>query len=134
MRENPSLVFSVYGLQDSTERIGIDSLRAQYVMDKIKAIRELMLFLQSYGISPTYAQKVFKTYGEESKKIVQENPYQLARDVYGIGFKTADHTAQKLGIDRQADIRIDSVFSESSLFGRHSHRRSSLPFDGHPAN
>ncbi|MCB0548561.1 MAG: ATP-dependent RecD-like DNA helicase [Phaeodactylibacter sp.] len=73
-----------------------------------KSIRELMLFLQGYGISPTYAQKVFKTYGEDSRRIIEENPYQLARDVWGIGFKTADQTARKLGIDSQADIRIDA--------------------------
>jgi len=82
--------------------------RIKACWEEQKAIRELMLFLQGYGISPTYAQKVFKTYGEESKKVIEENPYQLARDVYGIGFKTADQTAQKLGIDKQADIRIDS--------------------------
>lgn len=90
---------------------GIGPVRLERIKgcwEEQKAIRELMLFLQSYGISPTYAQKVFKTYGEESKKIIEENPYQLARDVYGIGFKTADNTAQKLGIDRQAHIRIDS--------------------------
>ncbi|MCB0559577.1 MAG: ATP-dependent RecD-like DNA helicase [Phaeodactylibacter sp.] len=73
-----------------------------------KSIRELMLFLQGYGISPTYAQKVFKTYGDDSRRVIEENPYQLARDVWGIGFKTADQTARKLGIDSQSDIRIDA--------------------------
>ena len=67
-----------------------------------------MLFLQGYGISPTYAQKVFKTYGDDSRRVIEENPYQLARDVWGIGFKTADQTARKLGIDSQSDIRIDA--------------------------
>jgi len=73
-----------------------------------KSIRELMLFLQGYGISPTYAQKVFKTYGDDSRRVIEENPYQLARDVWGIGFKTADQTARKLGIDSQSDIRVDA--------------------------
>ena len=73
-----------------------------------KAIREVMVFLQGYGISPTYAQKVFKTYGDDSIKIIQDNPYQLARDIWGIGFKTADQTAQKLGIAKTSDLRIDA--------------------------
>ena len=99
---NPEALLEIDGI--GPKRIA----RIKACWEEQKAIRELMLFLQGYGISPTYAQKVFKTYGEESKKIIEENPYQLARDVYGIGFKTADQTAQKLGIDRQADIRIDS--------------------------
>lgn len=99
---NPEALLEIDGI--GPKRIA----RIKACWEEQKAIRELMLFLQGYGISPTYAQKVFKTYGEDSKKIIEENPYQLARDVYGIGFKTADQTAQKLGIDQQADIRIDS--------------------------
>lgn len=99
---NPEALLEIDGI--GPKRIA----RIKACWEEQKAIRELMLFLQGYGISPTYAQKVFKTYGEDSKKVIEENPYQLARDVYGIGFKTADQTAQKLGIDQQADIRIDS--------------------------
>ncbi len=73
-----------------------------------KAIREVMVFLQGYGISPTYAQKVFKFYGEDSIRIIKKNPYQLARDIWGIGFKTADQTAQKMGIGKDSDLRIDA--------------------------
>ncbi len=73
-----------------------------------KAIREVMTFLMGYGISPTYAQKVFKTYGEDSIRIISDNPYQLARDIWGIGFKTADATAQKLGIGKDSEQRIDA--------------------------
>ena len=73
-----------------------------------KAIREVMTFLMGYGISPTYAQKVFKTYGNDSIRIITENPYQLARDIWGIGFKTADQTAQKLGIGKESEMRIDA--------------------------
>lgn len=86
-----------------------------------KAIREVMVFLQGYGISPTYAQKVFKTYGDSTISVIKNNPYQLARDIWGIGFKTADATAQKMGIEKEADIRIDSgveyVLSELSNDG-----------------
>ncbi len=86
-----------------------------------KAIREVMVFLQSFGVSPTYAKKVFKTYGDKSIITVQTNPYQLARDIWGIGFKTADQTARQMGIQMEADIRIDSgveyVLSELSNEG-----------------
>ncbi|MFK7978512.1 MAG: ATP-dependent RecD-like DNA helicase [Saprospiraceae bacterium] len=86
-----------------------------------KAIREVMVFLQSFGVSPTYAKKVFKTYGDKSIITVQTNPYQLARDIWGIGFKTADQTARQMGIQMAADIRIDSgveyVLSELSNEG-----------------
>lgn len=73
-----------------------------------KAIREVMTFLLGYGISPTYAQKVFKTYGENSIGVISENPYQLARDIWGIGFKTADQTAKQLGIATDSPMRIDA--------------------------
>ena len=92
---NPEALLDINGIGPKR----IERIKACW--EEQKAIRELMLFLQSYGISPTYAQKVFKTYGEESKKIIEKNPYQLARDVWGIGFKTADQTAQKLGIDKK---------------------------------
>ena len=73
-----------------------------------KAIREVMTFLMGHGISPTYAQKVFKTYGSDSIRTIRDNPYQLARDIWGIGFKTADATAQKLGIAKDSQQRIDA--------------------------
>jgi exodeoxyribonuclease V alpha subunit len=73
-----------------------------------KAVREVMTFLMGHGISPTYAQKVFKTYGNDSIRTIRDNPYQLARDIWGIGFKTADATAQKLGIAKDSLQRIDA--------------------------
>lgn len=86
-----------------------------------KAIREVMLFLQQYGVSPVYAQKIFKTYGAESIQKVTENPFHLARDIFGIGFKTADTIAQEMGIDKTAAQRIDAgiefVLSELSNEG-----------------
>lgn len=90
---------------------GIGPKRIQKIKEgwaEQKAIREVMTFLMGYGISPTYAQKVFKTYGDDSIKIISDNPYQLARDIWGIGFKTADQTAQKMGIKKESDIRIDA--------------------------
>lgn len=71
-----------------------------------KEIREVMLFLQSHGVSSGYAAKIFKQYGQKSVEIVQENPYQLAEDIFGIGFQTADKIAQNLGIAADSEIRI----------------------------
>lgn len=73
-----------------------------------KSIRDVMVFLQTYGVSPAYAQKIFKSYGDKSIAKVKDNPYHLARDIFGIGFKTADTIAQKMGIAQDSDQRIDA--------------------------
>ncbi len=73
-----------------------------------RAIRNLMMFLQAQSISPMYAHKIYKRYGDESISRIQANPYHLSKDIYGIGFKTADQIAQKLGILKDADERIDA--------------------------
>lgn len=84
----------------------VDKIKECWVEQK--SIREVMIFLQSHDISPAYAQRVFKTYGSDSIRKVQENPYHLARDIHGIGFKSADVVAQKLGISKDAPERIDA--------------------------
>ncbi|MDF2578018.1 MAG: recd1 [Chlamydiales bacterium] len=71
-----------------------------------RAIRDVMLFLQEYNVSPAFAQKIFRNYGENSVVKIKENPYQLARDIFGIGFKTADTLAQKMGIPANSPQRI----------------------------
>jgi exodeoxyribonuclease V alpha subunit len=76
--------------------------------DQQRSIRDVMVFLQSYGVSPTYAQKIYKIYGNESIKKVKENPYRLSRDINGIGFKSADKIAQTMGIAKDAPGRIDA--------------------------
>jgi exodeoxyribonuclease V alpha subunit len=63
-----------------------------------RAIKEVMLFLQGHGVSTTYAIKIYKQYGDRAIEVVSNNPYQLASDIYGIGFITADTIARKLGI------------------------------------
>lgn len=73
-----------------------------------KTIRNVMVFLQSHSVSPAYAQKIYKAYGQESIKKVQENPFQLARDIFGIGFKTADTIACKMGVIKEAVQRIEA--------------------------
>ncbi|HEY9672044.1 MAG TPA: ATP-dependent RecD-like DNA helicase [Waterburya sp.] len=70
-----------------------------------KAIKEVMVFLQGHGVSTTYAVKIFKQYGDAAIAIVSENPYQLAADIYGIGFVTADTLARSLGIEPGSEFR-----------------------------
>lgn len=103
---------------------GIGGKRAKQIAlcwGEQKSIREVMIFLQSYGVSPLFAQKVFKTYGDQSIQKVKENPFGLARDVFGIGFKTADGLAAKMGIGKDSQQRIDAgvehVLSELSNQG-----------------
>lgn len=83
-----------------------------------KSIRDVMIFLQGHGVSPAYAQKVYKNYGAKSIQKVKENPFQMARDIYGIGFRTADEIAQKLGIPKDSPGRIqagiENMLSEQS--------------------
>jgi len=89
---------------------GIGKKRIQMIRsawDAQKEIREVMVFLQGHGVSSTYAVKIYKQYGQSSIKVVQENPYRLAADTFGIGFKTADKIAGNLGIDRNSDIRAE---------------------------
>lgn len=84
-------------------------------LDKIKecwsqqrAIRDVMIFLRGHGVSPSYAQKIYKKYGDDSIQKVRGNPYQLAKDIHGIGFKSADAIAQNLGIPFDSPARIDA--------------------------
>ncbi len=63
-----------------------------------RAIKEVMLFLQSHGVSTSLATKIYKTYGDDAVAIVRDDPYRLARDIFGIGFLTADRIAQSMGI------------------------------------
>lgn len=100
--QNPEALLEIDGIGKKR----LESIKKCW--DEQKAIRDVMVFLQGYGISPTYAQKVFKTYGDKSIAVIKNNPYQLAKDIWGIGFKTADATAQKMGISKESDKRIDA--------------------------
>ena len=73
-----------------------------------KAIKEVMLFLRGHDVSTTYAVKIYKMYGDQAIEIVSKNPYQLATDIYGIGFITADTIARKLGIAPDSDFRYQA--------------------------
>ena len=71
-------------------------------------IKEVMLFLQSHGVSASLAVKIYKQYGEKSITVVRETPYQLARDIFGVGFKTADQIARKMGLATDSPDRIQT--------------------------
>ncbi|MDA2935519.1 ATP-dependent RecD-like DNA helicase [Acidobacteria bacterium AH-259-D05] len=73
-----------------------------------REIRQVMLFLQSHGIGPGYATKIFKHYGNQSIQVVQENPYRLALDIFGIGFVIADSIAEKLGFAKDSQLRAEA--------------------------
>ncbi|MGC9347578.1 MAG: SF1B family DNA helicase RecD2 [Anaerolineae bacterium] len=90
---------------------GVGPKRAKQVAqawEEQKQIKEIMLFLQSHGVSTSLAVRIYKHYGDEAAQVVQNSPYRLARDVYGIGFKTADRIAQKMGIPVDAPERIQA--------------------------
>jgi len=88
---------------------GIGKKRVQKIADcweEQKSIRKVMIFLQSHQVKISFAYKIFKRYGEDSIKKVQENPYLLAKEIHGIGFKTADALAKNLGIENNSPLRI----------------------------
>ena len=76
-----------------------------------KAIREIMVFLQAHGVGTMRAVRIYKTYGADAIPLISENPYRLARDLRGIGFKSADQIAAKLGIEKTAMIRARAGIS-----------------------
>ncbi len=94
-----------------TEVEGIGPKRLEMIKkawQEQKEIKNVMLFLQSNGVSTAYAVKIYKTYGNESIDIVKSNPYRLADDIWGIGFKTADRIAQQMGYDKNSFERCRS--------------------------
>jgi len=102
-------------IDESPERAqevdGIGPVRSERIANawqEHREIREVMIFLQGQGVSPTYAVKVYKKYGDRAISIVKENPYRLALDISGIGFKTADKIARNMGIDPGSQIRAEA--------------------------
>ena len=104
-------VFEV--IEQAPERLqaevaGIGPKRAARIIQgwaEQKVVREIMLFLHSHGIGTSRAVRIFKTYGVDAIQVITENPYRLARDIRGIGFKSADQIAMRLGIENTAMIR-----------------------------
>ena len=90
---------------------GIGEKRARMIQESYAEQaqqREAMLFLQSYGITPALAVKIFKQYGENVKQVVMKNPYRLVEDIEGVGFKTADRIAASLGVEQDSEYRLSA--------------------------
>ncbi len=84
----------------------IDMIRAAWLEQK--EVRDVMLFLQSHDVSSAYAVKIYRQYGRDSIAVVKENPYRLAADIFGIGFRTADSIAAKLGMPKDSSVRAEA--------------------------
>lgn len=87
---------------------GIGPVRRELIKqswNEQKAVRDIMVFLQSHGVGTAHSMRIFKQYGNESVAVVRTNPYRLCTDVWGIGFKTADRIAMSLGVAPESDIR-----------------------------
>jgi exodeoxyribonuclease V alpha subunit len=102
MEEEPELLERVKGISlNKAREIGI-------IMQEKKGYREAMIFLGKYGIGNTLAIKIYTEYGDRIYKIITENPYKLAEDISGVGFKTADEIAAKIGVKTDSEYRIKS--------------------------
>jgi exodeoxyribonuclease V alpha subunit len=113
-------VFTV--IEEAPERLrdvpGIGPVRAERIArawaDQ-KVVREIMVFLHSHGVGTARAVRIFKTYGNDAVQVMAENPYRLARDIRGIGFRTADAIAARLGIAPEAQIRLRAGLNHALL-------------------
>lgn len=98
--QEPDLLFQVYGVGKRRVQLITAAWQEQ------KEISQVMVFLHGHKISTAFAVKIYKTYGVDSVKIIQENPYKLAQDIWGVGFKTADKLALTLGFETNSPYRI----------------------------
>ena len=107
IEQTPERLLEVSGIgMDRTERI-------TKAWQEQKQVKEIMVFLHGHGVSTNLAVKIYKTYGDQSLDVVQKNPYQLERDIYGVGFKTADKIARALGlpVDHPSRVEAGIVFA-----------------------
>ncbi len=102
IEESPDELLKVEGIG----AVRVERIKKSWVEQK--EIKNIMLFLQGHEVSTAHATKIFKTYGSDSIGVVTENPYRLADDIWGIGFKTADTIASKMGIEKERFIRLRS--------------------------
>ncbi len=100
--EEPERLYEIEGIGKNV------AARVQAGWEEQKEIKDIMLFLQSHDVSTGLATRIFKTYGADSVKVVQENPYRLAEEVKGIGFRTADLIAMKMGFEKDLYVRLRS--------------------------
>jgi len=100
MEEEPERLSEIKGISErKANEIGVQFIEKQ-------AMREALMFLSEFGISPNLAVKIFNEYGQKMYTIVKKNPYQIAEDISGVGFKIADSIAMKAGIGMQSDFRV----------------------------
>jgi exodeoxyribonuclease V alpha subunit len=102
-------------IENSSERLNEVEGIGQKRIDMIKTawaeqkeVREVMLFLQGHEVSSAYAARIYRQYGNDSIRVVKENPYRLADDIFGIGFLTADKIAEKLGVPKDSEMRAEA--------------------------
>src|SRR5262249_20847802 len=101
--ESPAFLSEVKGIGPKRIQLIRQSWQEQ------KAVRSIMVFLQSYGIGTARAVRIYKTYGDQAIELVKSNPYRLATEGWGIGFDTADKLALELGMDRQSPLRAQAA-------------------------
>jgi exodeoxyribonuclease V alpha subunit len=97
--ESPAFLKEVKGIGPRRIQLIRESWREQ------KAVRSIMVFLQSHGVGTTRAVRIYKQYGDQAVATVRANPYRLATDIWGVGFQSADQLAERLGIDRASPLR-----------------------------
>ncbi|MBQ7455709.1 MAG: ATP-dependent RecD-like DNA helicase [Clostridia bacterium] len=102
LSEHPERLVEVSGIGPKRAAKIADSFREQY------ATRQVMVFLQSYGVSPALAVKISKAYGEHAREIVQQNPYRMVEDIEGVGFLTADRIALSMGVAPDSAERLSA--------------------------
>jgi exodeoxyribonuclease V alpha subunit len=102
LEQNPDQLLEVEGIGSKR----IDKIKSCW--HEQQSIRKVMIFLRGHGVSPAFAQKIFKRFGDESIRKVQANPFALAKEIHGVGFKTADAIAKGLGIPHDAPERTEA--------------------------
>ncbi|MBQ7359833.1 MAG: ATP-dependent RecD-like DNA helicase [Lachnospiraceae bacterium] len=120
--EEPERLVEIKGISERIAR----EIASQ--MEERRGLREAMMYLQKFGISNTLALKIYDTYGMSLYQVLQENPYRLAEDVQGVGFKIADEIAAKIGIHTDSDYRIRSGILYTLLQGAND-GHTYLPLD-----
>ena len=98
-------------IQRLKEIDGVGEKKIKLILEsysKQREVKNIMIFLQTYGVTPNQCVKIYKKYGGDSIKVVQDNPYVLTETIAGVGFKIADKIARSLGIDKESPFRIQS--------------------------
>ena len=99
IEEKPDELINVSGIGEKR----VDMIKKAWIEQR--EIKNVMLFLTEHGVSTAYAVRIYKTYKDKSIEIVRENPYKLAADIWGVGFKTADKIAERLGFEKDCYVR-----------------------------